>query len=309
MTLSHPALRTRRRNSPYGHRGGKQTVSLLQQLRERSRDALASGALQPIETDARVVEDGGISFVVRVLGNLKRKAAAAQSARDPFLPPYEPDLYVGEVAATHVALLNKYNVLPHHLLLVTRDYEPQTQLLNRGDLAALLWALSQVDGLGFYNGGAEAGASQTHKHLQLVPRPLADVGPPVPFEPWFERHAPQRLCAAVPGLAFRHAVTPVPGHWWQTPQRAADAAYKTYRALLSACALGSDGPVQSAPYNLLLTRRWMWLVARSCEAYADIPVNALGFAGALLVNSEARLATLAGLGPMRVLAGVGMPPL
>ena len=32
--------------------------------------------------------------------------------------------------------------------------------------------LAEFDGLGFYNGGETAGASQPHKHLQIVPLPL-----------------------------------------------------------------------------------------------------------------------------------------
>lgn len=282
-------------------------MSLLQRVRDQSRRALASETLYSIETTAQIVEDGGIRFIVRVISNLKRKSAAAGDPHDPFQPPYEPDLYVADIGTAHVALLNKYNVLPDHLLIVTRDYEAQTDLLNRRDMAALLTALGEIDGLGFYNGGAEAGASQPHKHLQLVPRPLADVGPPIPFETVFDRRALSGSAVAEAELPFHHAVTAMQPAWWQEPQDGADAACEAYRTLLRACGLPADGPAQSAPYNLLLTRRWMWLVPRTRHACEGVAVNALGFAGALLVSSEAQRATLQRLGPLRVLAGVAPP--
>src|SRR5690606_23263081 len=118
-------------------------------------------------------------------------AAGATSGppRDAFARP-DPDLTVSADSATHLALLNKYPVLPHHLLLVTRRSVPQEALLDDDDFAALAGALAEIDGLAFYNGGAVAGASQPRKHLQLVPLPLEPGGPPVPIEPWLAQAPP-----------------------------------------------------------------------------------------------------------------------
>ena len=58
---------------------------------------------------------------------------------------------------------------------------------------------------------------------------------------------------------------------------------------------------QSRPYNLLFTRQWMLLVPRSREFYRGISVNALGFAGALLVRDQRQLLCLRGVGPMAAL--------
>ena len=62
------------------------------------------------------------------------------------------------------------------------------------------------------------------------------------------------------------------------------------------------------PYNLLVTREWMLLVPRARERWGRASVNALGFAGALLVRTQAELAELARIGPMTVLQSVAMPP-
>ena len=61
---------------------------------------------------------------------------------------------------------------------------------------------------------------------------------------------------------------------------------------------------QSRPYNLLVTRRWMMAVPRARERWDGVSVNALGFAGSLLVRDAGELARLRAAGPMRVLAAV-----
>jgi ATP adenylyltransferase len=61
---------------------------------------------------------------------------------------------------------------------------------------------------------------------------------------------------------------------------------------------------QPGAYNLLLTRRWMLLTPRVAESYAGISVNALGFAGCLLVHDRQQLALLKHVGPMTVLQQV-----
>ena len=62
--------------------------------------------------------------------------------------------------------------------------------------------------------------------------------------------------------------------------------------------------LQSAPYNLLITRRWMLLVPRSAECFHAISVNALGFAGSLFVRGEQQREVLRRYGPMTVLQEV-----
>ena len=73
-------------------------------------------------------------------------------------------------------------------------------------------------------------------------------------------------------------------------------------------ALPPEGSLQSGPYNLLLTRRWMLLVPRSQEFVVGASVNALGFAGALLVRDEEQKRRLLEIGPLESLARVGYPP-
>jgi ATP adenylyltransferase len=291
--------------------------ALWSNLQRQTRRALARGALQPIRTEQVTVADGGVRFLVRVVSNLTRKAKDRQrreergggAAVNPFLP-YEPELFVAEVSDTHLALLNKFNVIDHHLLIVTRGFEQQENLLTQGDFQALAACMAEYDSLGFYNAGVEAGGSQTHKHLQLIALPLAPEGPALPIEPLIHDALTREGIVQMPGLALCHALARLdpacinPG--------GARMLRDTYRGLMDAVGLrglSKHGETrQSGPYNLLLTRRWMLLVPRSRERVASISVNALGFAGSLFVGERAQLNTVRRLGPMSVLRAVGLPP-
>lgn len=251
---------------------------LLRQIQERSRSALESGALIPIETGVETISEGGVDYAVRVRKNVARKAAAPPSTKNPFLPPYEDALYVGDLGEAHVVLLNKFNVFSDHALIVTRDFEPQSSLLSIRDFDALRRALDEVEGLVFYNGGGnDSGASQPHKHLQLVPFPIVDGMSATPMETRIRSGTPP-FPAAISG----------------------ELTWGRYRALLDA--VDRDRP--GAPYNLLATQAWMMVVPRTRECFEDISVNSLGFIGSLFVKNEAQRDRVKAVGPAAVLKHV-----
>jgi ATP adenylyltransferase len=206
--------------------------------------------------------------------------------------------------------LNKFNVVDHHLLIVTRSFENQQSQLTQKDGEALLIALTEIDGLVFYNAGPAAGASQPHKHLQLIPLSALRESR-LPIEPLLRFVQMASTTGTVPRLPFRHAYAPLdPG--WTDPQKHSGASFLAcYRALLRAAGLSVDATAGShaptAPYNLLATRRWLLLVPRSQECFEGISINALGFAGALLAKDAAQVALLRTHGPMTALQRVALP--
>ncbi|RYZ41662.1 MAG: ATP adenylyltransferase [Myxococcaceae bacterium] len=266
---------------------------------EVTRHALETGALQPITTQARTLAEAGATFQVRVLGRVAlkerpRPVPAGAAPFNPFAHP-EPDLVLGEVAPAHVCLLNKFNVVEHHLLLVTRDFESQDALLTAGDFDALATCLEGLDGLAFYNAGEIAGASQRHKHLQLV-APLGPDGLRAPVEALLPAlPGPGRVVAAGT-LPFSHLLVGL-GPWAAPAPGARMLA--AYRLLREALGLGD-----ASPYNLLVTRDWMLLVPRSRAEHLGINVNALGFAGSLLVRTPEQFDAVAALGPLELLRQV-----
>ncbi|MEB3356230.1 MAG: phosphorylase [Synechococcales bacterium] len=289
--------------------------TLWDRVLTRTEQALQCGALQSIPTDYELVADGEMRFLVRQLAAIARKEKAKQQQEkakaqgkdfNPFLP-YEEDLFVAHLSNTHVCLLNKFNVVDHHLLMVTRQFEEQEALLNQADFEALWVGLREIDGLGFYNGGQRAGASQRHKHLQLVPLPLYPTGEPLPISVWVEAIAPDRSPAVLtlPQLPFPHALVrlAVPQ---ADPTAAAQISLEHYQALLAAVGLTPEPESDRPPgaYNLLVTRDWMLLVPRSQESFDSISVNSLGFAGSMFVRDDAQMATLKQHGPLKILCQV-----
>ncbi|MCC5898237.1 MAG: phosphorylase [Phormidium sp. BM_Day4_Bin.17] len=281
---------------------------------EQTQFALDCGALQPIPTEFEYLQQGEIRFLVRILANIDRKAKAkaaetrqAEATGKPFNPflPYDEKLFVANLSPSHVCLLNKFNVVEHHLLIVTREFEHQNTWLTVADFAALQIGFREIDGLGFYNGGTEAGASQPHKHLQLVPLPLMPDGDRLPIEgaiahTEYDGTGLDKIGRS-PWFPFNHAIAPI------SPDSSPEQLQQQYYRLLNAVGLIDATPktkTQTGAYNLLATRNWLMVVRRSQEGFAGISLNALGFAGALLVRNSQQLEHLKTLTPLGLLGKV-----
>ena len=294
--------------------------TLWAKVTERTEKALSCGALQFFPTECEFVEQGGVNFLVRILPQLARKDEAKKKQDkergtstkefNPFLP-YEEDLFVADISDTHLCLLNKFSIVEHHLLIVTRAFEEQETWLTLQDFEAMWACLAEIDGLVFYNGGKTAGASQRHKHLQLVPLPLVEEGPKIPIETVLASALFQNGVGTTASFPFVHAIAQLDPNWAKSPQAAASSTLECYHNLLRAVNLISSTPAsgerQSGAYNLIATREWMLLVPRSLECFEEISVNSLGFAGALLVRSSQQMKMLKDHGPMTILRSVAVP--
>lgn len=284
---------------------------LLTQAHRTSQKALISGALHPFDSYHLWLYDHGLPFLVHVAPKLAEKADATRRQRentqfiDPFLP-YDPELFVADISATHVCLLNKYNIYPEHLLIVTRAFEEQTSWLTIADFEALSYCLYEINGLGFYNSGKKAGASQPHKHLQLVPLPMAPEGPFLPLEEaWQTAVFTANGLGNIPYFNFDHALMRLRFNAKRTSAAWAEELYGRYLELLRAMKLLEtavpEPDTSPLPYNLLATRRWLLLVPRSQSKAQGFPINALGFAGSLVARREEDVARYRTVGPLVVL--------
>lgn len=303
--------------------------TLWNRVVKTTEQARSKNALLPIPTHYTFIEDAGIRFFVRILAGLRLKDEARKQQKtaqgtgkvaNPFLPP-EKELTVADITDTHIAVLNKFNVVDHHLLIITREFEDQETLLTRADFEALWACMAEYEALGFYNGGAAGGASQQHKHLQMVPLPLAPECSSVPVEPLFSKACfDKHAFAIVPAFPFRHAFVQLAYGLWEEPQKAAELTYELYGNMLGK--LGMSHPSgeqkamlqhphrlthQSGPYCLLVTRRWMLLIPRSREHFENISLNSLAYAGSFFVRDEHQLLRLKEFGPMNALKYTGIP--
>ncbi|KAJ1967865.1 bifunctional AP-4-A phosphorylase/ADP sulfurylase, partial [Dimargaris verticillata] len=138
------------------------TNDLAALVRQTYDTAKESGALLFTPTSLHVQEAKGIAFEVRLVQALlqKPKAPKAPTAKDteaprtnPFLPP-DPALFVMEYGNENL-VLNKYCVSPYHLLIVTKEYEPQGALLLPSEFQTACWVFEQMPQkyLLFYNAG------------------------------------------------------------------------------------------------------------------------------------------------------------
>jgi ATP adenylyltransferase len=281
--------------------------TLWTKIKQTTAQALESGALKSIPTKVEFIEQEGVKFLVRILSNLERKKAAQEKQNqqtlttgkdfNPFLP-YEQDLFVADISDTHVCILNKFNVVDYHLLVITRIFEEQESLLNLEDFIAMWACLDDFDGLVFYNGGENAGASQRHKHLQIVPF----SGTEIPITALLTAVKSKDCVTTIPGLPFLHTFITLNG------EEKAEITLTKYQNLLAAVDIKGDANNrQSGAYNLLVTREWMLIVPRFQAQFESIAVNSLGFSGNLLVRNYEQIQLLKEISPMNVLKKVALP--
>lgn len=285
--------------------------TLWTSIQKTTAHALECGALLSIPTNFEFIRQDGVDFVVRKLANIERKKIAAKNTNsgqnfNPFLP-YEQDLFVADISDSHVCILNKFNVVDYHLLIITRAFQEQESLLNLEDFVAMWACLNEFDGLVFYNAGKIAGASQRHKHLQLVPLPLVSSDVAIPMEKLLTSANFKASINTISALPFLHAFGFYQESYTNLPMTAAAKTLKLYHHLLNQVGLQAVNGKQSAPYNLLATREWMMIVPRVQEKFKSISVNSLGFAGSLLVTNEEQIEIIKSQGPMNILKTVGLP--
>jgi ATP adenylyltransferase len=315
-----------------------EAAALWASVVERYDHAQAARAATLTDTTTEVLEDGGVRFVLRVVAALRDKPKAppgggggqaqakAAQWRNPFLPP-DADLFVRHLSPSHSLVLNKFNIVPHHALVVTRRFERQEAPLTAADLGATWAAMGAMPrgGLAYFNCGPLSGASQPHKHLQVVPLPLlpppAADGADPPFWPalaaatagaaaWCDVVEPEALPFASfvvrldPASASGEALQAAYARLMQRMHTFVAAAQP--EAAASAPEEGATEP-PTVSHNLVMTRLFMMAVPRRREGDGPVSCNAMAFAGSFFVRSAEELAHVRAAGPMHILAAVGFP--
>ncbi|AET37282.1 uncharacterized protein Ecym_1023 [Eremothecium cymbalariae DBVPG len=218
---------------------------------------------------------------------------------DPFEKPDEPLTVLNSVNKDYTLLLNKYPVIPEHILLVTKKFEDQRSPLSPDDLLTAYQLLDKLDDedddkryVAFYNCGPNSGSSVDHKHLQLFKLPdnvtlFQDklckgenhFLPGSNMEPLQERN-----------VSFCHFVIPLPDEMEKVTK---DLLAMTFIALLQRVLTlfqnwENDKIDLTISYNVMITKKWMCVVPRSKAVGETTPLglNAIGYMGLLLVRAE-----------------------
>ncbi|THU95382.1 HIT-like protein [Dendrothele bispora CBS 962.96] len=298
---------------------------------------LASGDLLFFPSSVHHIEEGGITYEIRLCPALQKKSetkakdvSPTQSVKksiDPFSPPYNPNIFVGYLPSqdqgdeAYAILMNKYSVVPYHFLMITKEFQPQTSPLMPDDLLNSYKLLSAArkankNVFAFYNCGDLSGASQPHKHIQFI-QIEDEHGPPIEkIARTVNLETPDRPFT-VNRLSYANHIFRFPLTFPSLPESEQEAVLaQAFLSLLdlsiSTIRHDPDYPAGKPSYNVVLTLQHLHLIPRrqefhKLESSGDLlPVNSLGYAGMLLVKSEAELEAVKSEGISKILKSVGL---
>lgn len=205
---------------------------------------------------------------------------------NPFLP-YDKRGFIKELNVEdelednhHVLLFNKFSIVPNHLLVITKVYESQDTLVRESTFKAIFGVMQElaepgVEWLCFFNCGKDSGASQHHKHLQLLPM----VNTEIPVEAILPTDLKVGKAGWIPAYqrSFEHEFV------WLGDDLSGEHLKMRYDTIMK--------NLKFPPaYNLLFTRRWMLVVPRRAPVCTDgLSFNSLAYAGLFTVKSEEEL--------------------
>ncbi|CAG8520742.1 13687_t:CDS:2 [Ambispora gerdemannii] len=287
--------------------------------------ALNLGELLFLESTVVKIKENDVEFEVRFAPSLYKKPLGnlvtaensnVRSKVDPFTF-YNPALLVEEYGNSYIVLMNKFVIVPHHILVVTKEFEKQTDPLFPRDLAAVWHYLVQFESrkpLAFYNCGNNSGASQPHKHIQILPLPNDP-----PIDAYFndvDRKSDEIF--DFPQFSYIHHVIilnqeKIIGSSEETiGEYLSETYHSLYDAMIESLRTRSDNNASAnlvfpISYNFLMTTSWMIIVPRTCEKFRQVSVNSLGFGGMMLVKSEEELELVKSVGVIRILDAVTVP--
>ncbi|CAK7265984.1 bifunctional AP-4-A phosphorylase/ADP sulfurylase [Sporothrix epigloea] len=294
--------------------------------------AKTAGDLSFFPTQVALLRVHGVPFQLRFAPSLANKPKSAGDKTDkakskpfdPFADPPPGLLILPKVGdsggSTHRLVLNKFAISQDHSILATSDFRPQTHLLEASDLAAAYACVEAYHQQGeelyvFYNSGANSGASQPHRHLQLLP--VARIQEGLPKGSQFGEACGETTGGTlVDQLAWTSAELPIVVATVRLPDSSSVSAsllYETYlRLYRQGCAAAANtsamidagetvdttaeerGTIPARmSYNLALTRKSMAIIPRAAEGSAVTPdgdmlsLNGTVLAGTALVKSEA----------------------
>lgn len=121
-----------------------------------------------------------LKYQIRIVPAFVKKPNALQAEQSPTprdtqpegIPLFDvPPEYVIAAAGPFRIILNKYCAVRNQILLTSVSLRSQCEILDASELSSVYRVLKTLpqDHLAFYNCGTDSGASQPHKHVQIVP--------------------------------------------------------------------------------------------------------------------------------------------
>ena len=260
----------------------------------QTRLAIDNESLFPLKTDIITTDlYEKNDFIIRQLDTSKfNKKKIYGPKQNPFCP-WEKILEIDKIGKNHQLILNKYPVQKGHILLITNSWKPQNGWLDINDWKAIKEVNNDTNGLWFFNSSPIAGASQPHRHFQLLRRSEGELS--CPREKWFlemdiDKDTNNILKRNIIVSKFNFLENSL-------------SHFELYLEL--AMKLGLGTPVNDRKprysYNILITNRWISIIKRSNDHIHGFSINGLGFAGYLLVTEKSDINYLRKFGPEKLL--------
>ncbi|MBW3041964.1 ATP adenylyltransferase [Prochlorococcus marinus] len=266
---------------------------------ETSRKAVNSGAVIPLDTIKYKNNHDNCDYELRFLNSPIPKYLIEYGPKNnPFIP-WDSRLEIQPINDKHTLILNKYPVQIGHMLLITNIWKAQNGWLNIDDFRAIVDVDNDTTGLWFFNSSKEAGASQPHRHFQLLRRHTNESI--CPRYKWF--------CSL---LNNKNNINSLISHCISIKARVKDinsqanGLYKSYKSMAVSMGLGEIGKINKPrkAYNLLITSEWIALITREKDISNGFSINALGFAGYFLGTKKSNINYLIKFGPEEILKDV-----
>tara|TARA_Y100000589_G_scaffold169686_1_gene161314 strand:+ start:13 stop:843 length:831 start_codon:yes stop_codon:yes gene_type:complete len=261
---------------------------------KKTKLSIISKSLFPLHTtDITSKLYKGKDFVIRELDITKFKKNTIIGPKNNPFKPWEKILEIDSIGNYHQLILNKYPVQLGHILLITNDWKEQNGWIDLNDWEAIKKVNKDTTGLWFFNSGPLAGASQPHRHIQLLRREPFEIN--CPREKWIltfgnMNYKNKKFNNNIIIKKFSKGLNN-------------EDINKVYIDLSNELGLG-DPKIDRKPkypYNLLFTNNWMVLIKRKTDNLHGISVNALGFAGYILVTERSDISYLKKYGPEKLL--------
>ena len=262
-----------------------------------SKKAVCSGAVIPLETTNYKSNEDNLDYELRFLNSPIPKYLTEYGPKQNPFDPWDYRLEIQPIIDKHILILNKYPVQIGHMLLITNSWKAQNEFLDIADFEAIVRVDNDTTGLWFFNSSKEAGASQPHRHFQLLPRHYNEEI--CPRYKWFCSLLNNRKT----NISFISHCISIKARYETND---ADYLFDSYKLMVEEMKLGdiynTDKPLK--PYNLLITSEWMALITRAKDRSNGFSINALGFAGYFLGTKESNIKNLVRFGPENILKNV-----
>ena len=260
----------------------------------QTRLAIDNESLFPLKTDIITTDlYEKNDFIIRQLDTSKfNKKKIYGPKQNPFCP-WEKILEIDKIGKNHQLILNKYPVQKGHILLITNSWKPQNGWLDINDWKAIKEVNNDTNGLWFFNSSPIAGASQPHRHFQLLRRSEGELS--CPREKWFLE---MNINKDTNNILKRNIIVSKFNFLENSL-----SLFELYLELAKKLGLGT--PVNDRKprysYNILITNRWISIIKRSNDHIHGFSINGLGFAGYLLVTDKSDINYLRKFGPEKLL--------